>query len=42
MVKIAEADALDLNEDGLGDLGVLVSQREGDFVLPNEDDNFGN
>jgi len=38
MTKIADAGALDLNEDDLGDLGVFLGQQEGDVVLPlNED-----
>jgi len=38
MTKITGAEALDLDDDGLGDLGVLVDQQEGDVVLPlNED-----
>jgi hypothetical protein len=36
MVKIAGIEEIGLDDGSLGDLGVLVGQQEGDFVLPTE------
>jgi hypothetical protein len=36
MADIAEAEALDLDEDVLNDFGIFVGQQESDFVLPTE------
>ncbi|OHB63146.1 MAG: hypothetical protein A2Y76_15330 [Planctomycetes bacterium RBG_13_60_9] len=41
--RITEVEVIDLEDDGLGDLGVLAGQQEGgDFLLPIENEDIGN